>query len=258
MSAPSSTIEELVQALGLDTKSTSSDPKPDSQATIAMSTSASSSSSHLRSLNYSASSTPAPSEPRTPASENEKLKEAYIDIAAPVHSDLLTDYNTVRNTDIPAPLWARLDDDYREWKGIEATPEDLKFKLAVTNLGDGEGDGVLRASDGRPLRRIPIVRAIKNWEGSDEEDDEEDEDDKQVYTGPPIQSLKLLKEAAAKKRETNPSNLTIAMKKTEARVEAAREAKSEELEKIEKWDNAVRMLNMQRDMVVLERMKALE
>ncbi|KAG9007338.1 hypothetical protein FRB94_014460 [Tulasnella sp. JGI-2019a] len=103
------------------------------------------------------------------------------------------------------------------------------------------GDGILRTSEGRPLKRVLAIRAIKEWEESDE--DEDGDGSKQVFIPSPPQSLKALKEAAAEQRETNPSSLTVAAKEAEARIEAARKARSEQLEKIKMWDNAIKMLN---------------
>ncbi|KAG9008819.1 hypothetical protein FRB94_012916 [Tulasnella sp. JGI-2019a] len=128
---------------------------------------------------------------RTPAPEGPKpLEGGYIDIPAPDHTDLLTDYNTIQNTDIPAPLWARLDNEYCEWKGIEASPE--RPKLALEGSANSVvGDGILRTSDGRPLKRVHAIRAIKEWEESDE--DEDDDGSKQVFIPSPLQSLKARK-----------------------------------------------------------------
>ncbi|KAG9001499.1 hypothetical protein FRB94_006559 [Tulasnella sp. JGI-2019a] len=254
MHSSSSAIDELTKALDLNAKA--GVKRRVGKSTIGMSPSASSSSSHLSSPKYSPSSTPPSSEPRTPAPEDPKpLEEGYIDIPAPDHTDLLTDYNTIQNTDIPAPLWARLDNEYCEWKGIEASPERPKLALEGSANSVG-GDGILCTSDGRPLKRVPAIRAIKEWEESDE--DEDDDGSKQIFIPSPPQPLKALKEAAAKRRETNPSSLTVAVKEAEARIEAARKARSEQLEKIEKWDKAIKMLNKQKDLVVVERMKALE
>ncbi|KAG8996083.1 hypothetical protein FRB93_000934 [Tulasnella sp. JGI-2019a] len=154
--------------------------------------------------------------PRTPALEDpQPLEEGYIDIPALGHTDLLIFYNTIQNAEIPAPLG----------------------HVLTTSTVNGKGLNPVRKDHLRDRRTL----AIKEWEESDE--DEDGDGSKQVFIPSPPQSLKALKEAAAEQRETNPSSLTVAAKEAEARIEAARKARSEQLEKIKMRDNAIKMLN---------------
>lgn len=183
-------------------------------------------------------------------------------IAPPELSDLLTDYNTAKNINIPPPLWARLDNDYREMMGLPAAPELKRVEaapgLATTSTTTStqkeeneNGGGVILKADGTPLRRVPQIRANQIYPTDIDDDEEEDEEAHQALVVAVHKSIAELKAKAASRRAKKPSPMAIATDEAKARVAAAREARSAQLAKIEEWDKAMDELNRQRDEEVL-------
>ena len=333
--------------------------------------------------------------PRVPSNSSTsvvvKIEQStdVFEVSQPALSDLLTDYNTLKNRDIPAPIWACLDDGYREMLGIlpasprPALPPSVSLPLndpydrhgflseGAEVLTSSGGDNTFRADDGRPLRRVPQVRA-QDWPSDEEEADDlaraisadsfatlkvhaakfnsrrrerkqpdgssasqfapepqaranaaasrlprpavnspkevlrteqvrkgtyrrsassssvgssissssvasgatdmtnartasstslnSDDGSLQVAApGPSAGSLAEIKASMAQKRAARPSALTLATMEAAERVEQARTARSNELEHIEKWDNAMRQLHGQQDRIVMatiEKMRA--
>ncbi|KDR76508.1 hypothetical protein GALMADRAFT_246898 [Galerina marginata CBS 339.88] len=172
-------------------------------------------------------------------------------ISQPVFSDLLTDYNTIKNTDIPPPLWATLDADYREMTGLPAPPSLNQIEgpgqSGVVTVRPSDPGSVILKADGTPLRRVPLIRAAKHFTVEDDEDEDSDEDTHNAIVTQSLRSLKDLKEAAARRRAAKPSPMAIATDEAKARVAAARKARSEQMARIDEWGDAVGQLNKQRD-----------
>lgn len=193
-----------------------------------------------------------PSEVLNPslAIANKSESEFELSIARPVFSDLLTDYNTIKNTDIPPPLWATLDADYCEMVCLPtpAPPQNNRIEGLSSIDTDQYSESAIIKADGTPLRRVPLIRARKHFTI---EDEDEDEDNNRIIDAQPIGSLRELKEAAARRRAAKPSPMAIATEEAKARVAAAREARSAQMARIDEWGAAVVQLNRQRDEVVV-------
>ena len=159
-------------------------------------------------------------------------------IAPPPHSDLLTDFNTIKNINIPPPVWANLDKEYRDMMGLPAPAE--------LNLIEGGGVVILKA-DGTPLQRLPPTRKIPVEDYDDDEDEETQAARHKMIVIRPNGRLAEMKAAAARRRGLNPNPLALATDERKERVAAAREEGHGELRAIEEWDNAVNALNKQRD-----------